>query len=331
MAGGIGTDFKIYNDFVQAGKYETVAQAFDKFNANSGGCIILRAAQQKGNYHEEAFYKLAGSVTRRDLTSVADVSDTKLEQGAHASPKISWKYGPFAMTQDAFRKIARDDREFSFVLGQQMGGQLAATMLNSAAAALKGIFYASDAAGAAARHDASGDSTGTATYDKFFKAAAKLGDRGMMIASWLMDGASFYKIGASATSLESVAGVWMTTGEGPILGKKLVITDSPYLRVDANSVANDFSILYGLVPGAVILTESEELVTHGSVVDNKENLMVRWRAEGAFNLEVKGFTWSVADLNPSDATLATKTKWTRAVSSIKDGPGVCLITDGNYN
>src|SRR5574337_1521495 len=327
MAGGTVYDVKLYQEQVDLGAYEIVSQAFDKFNANSGGAIIMRSELMKGNYRQEAFWELAGSVVRRKISSVADVSDTKVTQDEIVAPKISWRFGPFAQTLDSYKKKAKSSQEFSYTLGQQFGGQLASTMLSAATAALKGIFYASDAAGAAARLDASSDATGTPTYDKLFKGMAKLGDRGMMTSAFLLNGESMYKLVGNSLGdkMDSVAGVWISTGDGPAIGKRWVVTDSSYLRVDANSIANDYSLIYGLLPGALVLTDSEERTTHLEVVGDKENLLVRYRVEGSFNLQVKGFKFSTSALNPSDADLATKTNWTLAASSIKDGPGFLVI------
>lgn len=335
MAIGTLNDFDIYQAQFQTGIFEAVAQNVNAFNAASNNCIVLETEAHEGNFLQVSQYMLGSGLRVRTLSSVADVSDTPLTRDEEVAPKVSWADGPYASTMDAFAKIGRDPGELSYVLGQQTGNKLSQMMLNSVCASLKGLLFASDSAfGDSCQYDASGLSANDGvTYINLVRAIAKLGDRGQQVMCWLMDGASFYKLTENSVGIvtDLIAGATVARGMPPSLGKPIIATDSSYLRVDASSVANDKSLVYGLVPGAVRVTVSENARLVVDTVTGKANLAVRYQSEGAFTVRVRGAKWSTAAVNPSDATLATKTNWTQMASSAKDGPGVLLIAQGAFN
>lgn len=333
---GIGTlnDSKVYQAQFQTGLFETVSQAVNAFNGASANTIQLGTEYHRGNFLQEAFFTIADTLAVRTLSSTADVSDTKLSQDEFVSPKINWREGPVAGTYDQFKKIGDTPETLAYVLGQQAGAKMAQKMLSSALAALKGLFFATDAAFGAAQYDASGITApdDNINYINLIRTQAKLGDAGNRIAAWVMDSASFYKLAekAAGITIDTVAGVLIAQGNLVTMGKPVIITDSSYLKVDANSIANDKSIIYGLVPSAVRITVSEDTEYEFVTITGKQNLIRRYQAEGAYTLSAKGAKWSTSTVNPTDAALATKTNWTKACTSIKDGPGVALISQGNF-
>lgn len=334
MATGTINNFTVYQAQFQTGLFERVAQNTAAFNAASAGCIVLETKLHPGNFLQQANFLLGAGLRVRTLSSVADISDVPLTQGEEVAPKVSWADGPYGDTADAFAKISQDPAELYYILGQQAGEKLAQMMLNSACAALKGLLFASDAAFGACQYDSSGLSANdTVNYKNLIRAIAKLGDRGQQVSCWLMDGASLYKLTEASvdTATDLVAGATISRGTAATLGRPVIATDSSYLRVDASSVANDKSLIYGLVPGAVRVIVSEETRVVMDDITGKVNLIKRYQSEGAYTVYVRGAKWSTSAVNPSDATLATKTNWTKNASSLKDGPGTLLICQGSWN
>lgn len=334
MATGTINNFTIYQAQFQTGVIERVAQNVAAFNAASNNCITLETQLHPGNFLQSANYVLGSGMRVRTLSSVADISDVPLTQGEEVAPKISWADGPYADTADAFAKISADPNLLYYVLGQQAGEKLSQMMLNSACAALKGVLFAPDAAFGANQYDSSGLSANdTVSYVNLIRSLAKLGDRGASVACWLMDGASLFKLTENSTTIATdlVAGATISRGGPPTLGRPVIATDSSYLRVDASSVANDKSLVYGLLPGAIRVIVSEDMRVILDDVTGKVNLIKRYQAEGAYTVYVRGAKWSTGAVNPSDATLATKTNWTKNATSVKDGPGCVLIAQGSFN
>ena len=82
MSIGKGSDFKIYDEQFFGGMTEVLAQNADVFNAASANAIQLVPQEIKGNFERESFFQQISSlVSRRDLTSVAGVTDIAMTQG----------------------------------------------------------------------------------------------------------------------------------------------------------------------------------------------------------------------------------------------------------
>lgn len=336
MSGGTAVDFKIYDEQFQGGFWEGVQQSINAFNAAANGTIVLRNMAHEGYLNKTAFDQLADAMRIRTLSSVADVSDTKMTQGELSGVKVNWANGPISMTADAFKKASRDPAEFSFILGQQLGELVPQLQLNAACASLFGSIVVSSAAFTAAKFDQSslsGDA-GLPTYTGLVSGMAKLGDRMNAVAAWLMDGVTYAKLMGNALSsyvIDSVAGALIANGSVQTLGRPVIITDSSYLRTDASSVANDKSYIYGLVPNAVVVDVSEPPTSVVMPVLGKNNIMYRFQAEGAFNVNIRGAGFSTGvGHNPSLSDLAAD-NWVMAASSVKGGPGVAIVTKGTYN
>lgn len=81
----------------------------------------------------------------------------------------------------------------------------------------------------------------------------------------------------------------------------------------------------GLTSGAVSIIESEAREFLSDIVTGKENIKYRIQAEGSFALNVKGYSWKTASgVNPTLATLGTKTNWELKATDKKSSAGVLL-------
>ena len=153
MAHSLQSDFKIYQEYFDAGFVEVLQQNGAAFNGASQGAIQLRQEILKGNFAYDSFFDVvSGLVARRDTTSTSTASDTPLTMDEFVSVKLDRKVGPIGVSLDAMKKKARDPREVSFILGQQTATAVQLEQLNTALlaceAALDNI--------AALEHDASG-------------------------------------------------------------------------------------------------------------------------------------------------------------------------------
>src|SRR5574338_1464613 len=178
MAAGTINDTKQYQAQFNGGMYETVMQALDVFNASSNGAIVIEPSEaMRGQLEQESFFLFADGFRRRTLSSVADISDVKVAQEEEIAPKVSWADGPYADTEDAFRKIGKTPDEMAFVLGQQAGGTLISAYVNSATAALRGVFGATGVATNLV-YDATALSAaaGKASFNNLLSGLAKFGD-----------------------------------------------------------------------------------------------------------------------------------------------------------
>lgn len=329
IAGGIGkgSDFLIYDEYVQTRINELLAQNGDAFNAASNGALRLSTRSIKGNYEYEAFFANMGAALadRRDLTSVSAQTDTALTQVNNVSVKLNRKLVPVAQTRDAFRKIFGQfsQTEFSGLIAEQYANAMQLEMLNTTLTATR----------AALKQQSTSylteTSLGSISTNTLFSALAKLGDRADRIVCWVMHSKPFYDLVKSqvAANITGVSNFNVATATPITCNRPVIVTDSTALIAQLNSPdVNDYYTL-GLVAGAADVENSEEQQVVVQDVTGLENLVVRMQGEYAYNLSVKGFKWKVATgSNPTAAQVGTGTNWETTYSDAKDRAGVCIMT-----
>ena len=325
MAIGKASDFKIYNEEFYGGMYEAIVQNVNAFNAASNGAIRLVARDIKGEYEKESFLKdISTFISRRDLTSVSAAGDLAMTQDEFTSVKVARKIGPIAQTLDAWRKIAKDQREMSFVVGGMIGERKMKDYLNTAIMSVEAAIDGQSAL----EYDATGQTTKTLIHDHMVKGLAKFGDQAEDIVCWVMHSKPYWNLVGTAISdkIDTVASATIYGGSPGTLGKPVVVTDAGSLW-DLNTSLTDTYNVLGLVAGAVTVTESEQQEIVSEVVTGLENLVFRIQGEYAFNVGCKGFQWDTASggANPLDAAIATTTNWEKVTTENKSLAGIKII------
>lgn len=327
MATGKASDFKVYQEYMQTRIAEVLTQNGNAFNSASRGAIRLTTASKRGDYEYNAFFKsTANLITRRDTTSVADVTDTPLTQDEKISVKINRKIGPLAQTRDAFRKTfgRYNQTEFSGIIGEQSAVAMQLEMLNTALRATRAaltnqaaVVYSLGA--------------GTMTTQGLVNALAKRGDRAGDIVCWVMHSKPFYDLVLNqiAANIDGISNFNVANAQPVTLNRPVIVTDSDALIASLGSPTTDYTYYtLGLTADSVIVenSESEEVVFED--VTGKENLIIRMQGEFAYNLGVKGFKWDVGNggANPNDTAIGTGSNWDSCVTSYKDFAGVVLTS-----
>ncbi|HWQ34322.1 MAG TPA: major capsid protein [Blastocatellia bacterium] len=322
MAIGTATDFKIYPDQFFGGMVETLEQNVDAFNQASGGALRLITQRKKGHFEQESFIKkLSGLISRRDISSTAAVADNKLAQDEIVGVKINRRIGPVAETMDAFRKIQVPPDQFSFLLGQQIGPEIAADFVNTGLLALEaalenvaGVFY-----------DHSGVGAGTITQSGLVNGLAKFGDASTRVKAWVMHSKPYFDLMQDliTNKLYENTGIVVFEGSVATLNRPTIVIDSPSLL--KTGTPNTYRIL-GLVDGAMEVAESEERSVVSDTITGQENLVVRIQGEHAYNLKLKGFKWDTAGggVNPTDAALSTGANWINVMADVKSLGGIVI-------
>lgn len=131
---------------------------------------------------------------------------------------------------------------------------------------------------------------------------------------WVMHSSTYLDFIDKAISdnIFNEAGIVVYGGDAGTMGKPVVVTDQ------CNS-----NYIYGLQRGAIICTESQAPVNISQPITDQENIALRYRAEGAFNLEVMGYSWdpTAGGANPTDAALALAANWDQHATSDKSTAG----------
>lgn len=329
LVGAIGkaSDMVIYQAEFQTGMVEKISQFLGVFNEGTRGAIRLVPRALKGHYGKDAFFKdVSGLVSRRDITSVAAVTDLALTQDENISVKLNRKVGPVAQTIDAMKKAGLDEASASRAFGALAGERKMKDMVNAAILALETAI-----SGVAANNlDITGETVKTANTDALRRVLAKMGDASQSVVCWLSHSKADFDIIGQLMSDKVTGLADLVTIGGALpayLGRPRIVTDAPALT-DANGSLTDTYNTLGLTKDACVVEESEDETFLTEQVSGLENIIRRWQSEHAFNVSVKGFKWDVANggINPTDGTLGTSSNWDKVASDDKNIAGVRLVT-----
>lgn len=313
MAETINNNMIIYDDQAQTAYLERVQDVLAVFNEASRGAIVLRNESVVGDFRQRAFYNIGGVVSHRDVNSTATVTPSNITADEMVGVKTPWKYNPLATTMEAFKRRARSPEEFSQLVGQDMADKVLQYQINAAFAAL------SAAIGGNSDMVAQGN---FATDHKkvLTKGMRKFGDRFARIAIFAMDSATYFDLVDDAIDQKifEEAGVVVYGGQPGTMGKPVLVSDT----VPADSI-------FGLQVGAVEVVESQAPEVRSYEINDKENLARGFRAEGTFNLDLLGYSWSIhsstpAPANPNLTQLGTGANWTKHAQDNKATAGVLI-------
>ncbi|UST60769.1 major capsid protein [Pseudomonas moraviensis] len=310
MATTVNSDLIIYNDEAQTAYLERIQDNLDVFNASSNGAIVLDNELIQGDFRKRAFYKLGGGLEHRDVNSEAKVNAKKIGAGEAVGVKAPWKYGPYQTTEEAFKRRGRPVEEFSQIIGADVADATIEGFIEYATGALKAAIGSNAGMVVTASIETDGKKTLTRGMRKF-------GDKFGRIALWVMHSSAYFDIvdEAIANKVYEEAGVVIYGGLPGTLGKPVLVTDKA--PVDA---------IFGLLPNAVVITESQAPGFRSYEVNDEENLAIGYRAEGTVNIDVLGYSWkeSTGGSNPTLAAVGSAANWVKHSDSNKVTAGVMI-------
>jgi hypothetical protein len=322
MATGKYSDVKIYEAEFYGGMNESVAQNVNVFNAASNGAIRLISIPQKGHYEKTSFWKdISGLVSRRDITSVAGVTDLAMAQDETVAVKLNRKIGPVGQTLDTWRKLGLNSSEMSFQFGKLVGDRVTKEWVNLALSA------ASAAIGAVGALVHTISANGTITHGEMVKGSAKMGDAAGRVRAYVMHSKPFFDLlGQSLTDkIVNVADMVIFQGNVATFGRPVIVTDAPGLLVTGTP---DLYHTLALTEDAIVVNESEQREILSDIALGTENIIMRAQGEYAYSIKIKGTKWDIANggLNPLDAAIATGSNWDKVVTDNKDMAGFKIVS-----
>jgi uncharacterized protein YjdB len=310
----MNSDMVIYDRLMQTAYLERIQDVLDVFNASSSGAMVLRSEALEGDHTKDAFYTLDSTVGHRDVSSVAEATGEKLGADEMIGVKTPWKFGPVESTEEAFKRRNRSPEEHFTLVGQQLVDASLQYQLSAAFGALSAAIGANTDMVATATFAADGHKVLT-------KGLRTMGDRFNRVAIWGMDSASYFDLVDSAITekLFEEAGVVVYGGQPGTMGKPVLVTD----QAPADTI-------FGLQAGAVEIVESQAPGVMNERVGGLENIVIRSQAEGAFNVELMGYSWvaGTAPTNPTIAQLSAGSNWTQYAASNKATAGFIIDTSG---
>lgn len=318
------SQMQVFNKYMMPAIIETLGQQIAKFNAASGGAIMLSTGGWEGDFLQESFYAAIHSARRRvdRYASNGNATPTDLTQLKHSSVKVAGGFGPIRFEPGQMTWLNKPTAEGIEVASRNFAEALLQDQLNTAIAAC--VAAISNQAGAT--NDVS--ATAGLTYSALNDAHAKFGDSSSLIVANVMTGQVYHKlIGQNLANVQQLFQYGAVTVVD-ILGKTVVVTDAPALY--ATGTPNLQKVL-GLVSGAATVTDAGDVITNIDTTNGKERIETTMQVDYTFGLGLKGYTWDEANggKSPTDAELATGTNWDKVATDIKHTAGVIAIGDAS--
>lgn len=315
------SDFQVFNEYTYTAATEIVRQQIELFNEATAGAIVLRAANNLGDYTDEAFYALiADLIRRRNAYGNGAVAEKELEMLLATTVKVASGTPPIRIDPVWWSWINRDQEEAGSIYGQQLAAAMLQDMLNTAitavAAAMSNVTEI--------QHT---DAAAIADLGDLLTGASKFGDRAQAIRVWVMHSKVLFDLyGASLANTASLFAFDTINIRQDGFGRRFVVTDSPAL-VDLVPAPDNYLTL-GLTPAAVVVEQNDDFLQNIETSNGFENIRRTIQTEWTYNLGVKGFAWdkTTGGHSPNDAALASAANWDRVATSHKDLPGVLVRT-----
>ncbi|HCI6737400.1 TPA: hypothetical protein NPP51_003417 [Klebsiella quasipneumoniae subsp. quasipneumoniae] len=306
----------VFQQQVSTAATELVAQQVQKFNAASGGALVMGSGDHIGDYIERTSWQLIGGLAqRRNAYGDGDLTPQELGQILDRMVKVDGRIGPVSVTPTMMKRLGKNTQEASSVVAAQAAEAMIQDYLNATAGVLvTAIGTNTDMV------------TTVATAPNLVglnKGARPMGDAFSRLVAWVMDGATFNDFTDEALNntnrLFQIGNVnIMQDG----LGRRFVISDIPALAADG--VQN----VLGLTAGAAAV-QTTALNMVAQPVVGKENLKALMQGEYDFTLGVKGYQWASDSVkSPTDAQLTTAANWKKITTSNKDTAGVLVSFTG---
>ena len=314
------SQMQVFNSYLMPVLAEIYPQEIQKFNAASNGAIVLQSAGFDGDFFRESFYNALHSAQRRvdRYAAQASAAATDLTQSQQSMVKVAGGFGPIRYEPSQMSWLNKPTQEGIEVAARMFAEALLADQLNTAVAA--GVAAIGNVA--ALVNDVS--ATAKITHSALNTTDALFGDMSQRLVARIMTGLQYHTlIGENLTNAQDLFKS-DTVRIVDILGKAIVVTDVPALRV--TGTPNKQKVLT-LTAGGIMVSDSGDLITNIETKNGQTRIETTMQSDYTFGLGIKGFTWDETNggKSPTDAELATGTNWDKVKTSVKECAGVLTV------
>lgn len=309
----VNNDTNIYDTVSQTSYLERLKDVLEVFNQSSAGAISLRSEAISGDFDRSSIYKIGGKIGYRDVNSADTVTEQKIGMDESIGVKVPWIYGPYAATEEAFKRRGRSVDEFYQLVGKDVADATLAGFIEHA-------FVSLDAAISSNPDMVATGSFATDHKKVLTKGLRKLGDRRNDIVIFAMDSSAYSDLVDDAIDQKifEETGYVIYGGLPGTMGKPVLVSD----KIPANKI-------FGLQAGAIEVVESQAPGFRSYPINDKVNLSIGYRAEGTFNLKMLGYSWNTngatpAPANPTLAQLGSGANWYKYALDNKSTAGVVI-------
>lgn len=316
------SNMQVFNEYIMPAVIETLDQDVAKFNAASGGSIVLTTEGFDGDFLQESFFSSLHAAQRRVDRYAANgtPSVTDLAQLKNSSVKVAGGFGPIRFEPSQLTWLQKPTAEGIEVISRNLSEALLKDQLNTAIACAVAAIENQ----AAATNDVS--ASAGLTYGAVNDAHAKFGDASADIIANVMTGEVAHRfIGQNLSNTERLfeaGGVTIID----VLGKAAIVTDAPALY--EAGTPNKQKVL-GLTPSAAVVHDGGDVIANVETTNGKDRIESTMQVDYTFGVGLKGYTWDETNggKSPTDAELATGSNWDKTATSIKHTAGVIAVGD----
>lgn len=306
---------KINNQVVHTTATEVIMQNVEAFTTGTAGAMTLSTEMIMGDMLETSMLsEIASLIARRDIAADTSATVKTVSSRDENSIKIYWGTGSIEFKAVDAKRYGSDAGAFSAAIGEQIGKGIVAYMVNAAVTAVRASIETQSTL-------VTGNGTASITAQLLNSSLKPFGDASGQIVAFVMNGATYNDLVGSAIGSggADVAYGAIYSGTTGTLNRPVFVTDSAGLAMTAGVA------VLGLTADAVRIIESESREFLSEMVGGAENIKYRIQAEGSMALNVKGYSWKTASgINPTLATLGTKTNWEMKATDKKSTAGVIL-------
>ena len=315
---------KVYQDEIETTTIELLGQKVDDFVTATGGAFTIDVSGWKGDFSSTSFFnQISGAIRDVDRYAANGAqASTSLTQGEVGGVKAAGGFGPVLFEESQMTYLQLNPESAIMAISDGFANALLTKHINQGLAAC----VAAVENQAVLVNDVS--ATAGLTQSVLNGSHAKFGDMSMMLSTDIMTGAAYHKLIekglANGERLFEAGNVTVQS----ILGKRIVITDSPSLYVAGTP--NKFKVL-SLTSGGIIVDNTSDLITNLERSNGKERIETTWQADFTYGVRVKGYKWDEVNggKSPTSAELATGTNWDLAMGDVKHTAGTLAIADAD--
>lgn len=320
------SDMEVFNTYFMPATVETLSQMVERFNAASGGAILLTTDGFDGDFLQTSFYAgLAGARRRVNRYGSNDaVTPVDLTQLKHNTVKVAGGFGPVRYEPSQMTWLRKPTAEGVEVASRYFAESLLQDQLNTAVAALVAAISNQGAATSVDVSDAK-----KVDYIAVNDSHALFGDHSSQLIAQVMDGAQFHTfIGQNLTNAQQL---FQSNGVRvvDILGRLIVVTDAPALYTPAvtDPAAPAKRRVLSLTQGAATVHDARDLISNIETSNGKERIETTLQIDYSFGVGLRGYAWDVANggASPDDAALSTGANWDKVATSVKHTAGVLAV------
>ena len=305
---------------MQTSMVERLAQNLMVFNEASRYGLAMVSTIIKGAIQKKSFYKKASGADRRDTTEtmafnrIANdvVNDIKLKRVSAYDTIIS-----------EFKEQSGSTEELSRVIGIYFADDMMQTWVNDAIGTLAAVVQGN--AGMSAT--TVGDTTETLTQRGLVKGVKLFGDNHASVVSYLCHSTPFFDLIAEGIesaneTLFSMFGLTIYSGSAATMNRPIIVTDCDDLVISGTP---DTYVTLVLTENAVTVTDSyvADDITDNTTVEGNEAVYEAKR-QFAYNLAIKGYSYTSATMNPAEATLKNAASWTKKLDDKQTAASVVI-------